>query len=795
MRSPRPSRLPAIALLAALLTAAGCSSDDPAGPGGGGQPVGETNEFFASLPGWDDFASNGPDEPAAVTGEAVELGATEVEVAEIREDGTVAPPENIRYVCRETPYRITTNPDEIVMFSPDESILWPGAFIQGNSYDDDSGLGAFAPLTIDERAPIDVVIKELPSEDSARRVEMPSLASVTQAVRGMIGNATRDTLDTPSSISFSQETYHSESAWALSVRASGRYLGFEAQAEGDLSRRVSETTVTAKFVQKMYTVSVPPPSSPAGWFNQNFTRERLQFYADQGLMNANNVPVYLAEIVYGRMMMVSVTSSASEEDIRGSIRASYNTIGGGASGSVTAKQEKILETAKISIVSVGGPAEATQDMIRENNLGAYFTRSAQLSTAVPLSFIFRTLDGRIAKVTEATEYTIRECTPVGASGEPFEFKAEEIATESIATPARTVVGDFDGDGADDIAFCHTGALLNETVVAIANGNGTFSYRSKVTNPQAPSEGWSTFEPFVGDFDGDGRDDIAWNSTEATNVTYVGLSDGNGGFAFGERQQHPASGWSSYRVFVGDVGGDGIDDLIFNTLISPNRTYVFRGQQSGAFEFLPFQDRGSTWSPYRTYVGDVNADGRMDIIFNAATSTGNGIHYGFGNAEGRFTDRPYTARSSNGWQNYTALVGNVGGGAGDDLVWVAPIVADIPVHLSYGSGSGWTPGPLAFTGELQGPRPLESRLADVDGDGRKDLVLIGRDGTKLTLDVGLATEGSNFLFVTVPMEHPTAVPWEQYTMLVGDFDGDGRDDMLWSLPAVTSRIFVALGAGS
>ena len=786
------SRCSALLLsLTVLLTVAGCSSDDPSGPGGGGQPVGETNEFFGRLPAWDDYANNGPDELPVPTAESTELGATEVEVEEILDDGTVAPAETIRYVCRETPYRITTNPDEIVMFSPDESILWPGAFIQGNSYDDDSGLGAFAPLTIDERAPIDVVIKELPSEDSARRVETPSLASVTQAVRGMIGAATRDTLDTPSSISFSQETYHSESSWALSVRASGRYLGFEGSAEGDISRQVSETTVTAKFVQKMYTVSVPPPSSPAGWFNDAFTQDRLQFYADQGLMGPNNVPVYLAEIVYGRMMMVSVTSSASAEDIRGSIRASYNSIGGGASGSVTAKQEKILETAKISIVSVGGPAEATQDMIRENNLGAYFTRSAQLSTAVPLSFIFRTLDGRIAKVTESTEYTIRECSPVGASGEPFVFLDEQIATEPITTPARTVSGDFDGDGIDDIAFCHTGGSLNETVVALANGDGTFDYRGAVTHPET-SEGWSPFEPFVGDFDGDGLDDIAWNSTESTNVTYVGLSDGNGGFTFGARQQHPASGWGSYRVFVGDVGGDQIDDLIFNTLVGPNRTYVFRGQDTGEFEFLAFQARGSTRSGYDVLVGDVNADDRTDIIFNVTSSTRNGIHYGFGNDEGRFTVRPYTERSSN-WAAYSALVGNVGGGAGDDLVWTAFTSPEPPVHLSYGSQSGWTPGPFARAPEVQGPRPLEARLADVDGDGRKDLVFIGRDGTRLTLDVGLATEGSNFLFTPVPMEHPATVSWEQYQMLVGDFDGDGRDDVLWNLPAVTNRIFVALGA--
>ena len=97
-----------------------------------------------------------------------------------------------------------------------------------------------------------------------------------------------------------------------------------------------------------------------GW---GYPEDMLRHYADQGLMNANNVPVYLAEIVYGRMMMVSVTSTASADDIRASVRASYNSIGGGGSGSVSAKQQTILETAKISIVSVGGPAEATQDIV------------------------------------------------------------------------------------------------------------------------------------------------------------------------------------------------------------------------------------------------------------------------------------------------------------------------------------------------------------------------------------------------------------------------------------------------
>ena len=781
-----------VALVAFVVAgAAGCSGDDPAGPGGG--PVADVDGYLADLPDWDAFARNAPDELPSATGETVEAGTTEVEVREIQDDGSLGDPELVRYRCRQTPYTVTRNPDEIVMFSPDLEDLWPGGFIQGASYTDETGVGGFDGLVIDERAPIQVVIPELPSSDATRVVENPNLGTVTATVRDMIGAASRDTLDTPSSISFTQETYHSESSWALSVGASGRYLGFQARAEGDLSRNVSETTVTAKFVQRMYRVLVPRPSTPRGWFSSALTPERLQFYAGEGLIGPNNVPVYVSQIVYGRMLMVSITSTASAQEIRTAIRASYNSIGGGASGSIDRKSEEILRSAKVAILSIGGPAEATQDMIRTNDLGAYFTRSAALSTAEPISFTFSTLDGRIAKVTEATDYTIEDCTPVGASGEPFVFLDEQQVSVPISTPARTVVGDFDGDGIMDIAFTHASASKNETLVGLANGDGTFDFGAVVENPETPTEGWADYTPVVGDFDGDLRDDIAWNLRSTNNVTYVGLSDGNGGFAFGGRQQAAPTGWGSYRVFAGDVGGDGIDDLIFNTIVGTNRTYVARGRDTGEFEFLAHQDRGTGFGAYDVLVGDVNGDNRTDIVWNVTESSRNGIYMGFGTTGGRFSMTNYQERSSNGWDSYSVLIGNVGGGAGDDLVWPNLTTQNIPVHLSYGSGSGFAPGPLAWVEDIPGSRPLDAQLVDVDGDGKKDLLLNERDGTINRVNVGLATDASNFVFTPVPMTHPATVSWEQYSTFVGDFDGDGREDVLWSLPAATNRIFVALAA--
>ena len=147
----------------------------------------------------------------------------------------------------------------------------------------------------------------------------------------MIGNATRDSLSTPSKITFEMKSYHSESQFALSAGISGRYMGFEASATGDLSKNASETTVTAHFYQQMYTVTVAPPSTPAGWFNSDFTQERLDEQIALGRIGPDNLPVYISQVVYGRMMMFSFTSTASETDIRATLNAAYNGIGGGGS--------------------------------------------------------------------------------------------------------------------------------------------------------------------------------------------------------------------------------------------------------------------------------------------------------------------------------------------------------------------------------------------------------------------------------------------------------------------------------
>ena len=782
-------------VLLALATLTACSSsDDPTQPS---TPVGNVSQYMANLPDWETYSPLRAEAPPTAIGEPVDAGTETLDVEVINEDGSTTTLPDVNYICRETPYTLTENPDEIVMFSPDREILWPGAFIQGDSYA--HGLGSLKPLVITERSPVQVSVPSLATGGGSggsnfREVANPSQATIEAAIGDIIGTATRDTLDRASSISFSMETYNSEESWALSVSASGRYLGFSASAQGDKTRNASETTVTAKFVQKMYEVVVAPPQTPSAFFSSDFTAARLQEQVDLGRIGPDNIPVYVSEVVYGRMLMFSMTSTASDSEIRGTISAAYNAIGAGGGATLSAQQTKILEQSKIAITAIGGPAEATQAIIRSGNLNAYFTQTAALSTAVPLSYTFRNLsDGTIAQVTESTDYTIRECTAAGASGEPFEFLPEMIVSANIATPAEAVTGDFNGDGRTDIAWSHTSAGLNQTVIGLATGGGSFEFFGPFNHPATPAEGWAAYDTHVGDVNGDGNDDLVWNARGADNVIYLGFSDGAGGLTFGDRQVHSLHGWSSYRLYVGPVNADQYDDLVWNTTGTTNRLYVGLGSENGTLTMLAKQDHSqSNWGAYDTYFDDINGDGRMDLVWNNTNSDGNGIYAATANANGTYSYRSHYYRSLNGWQTYIGAIGDVNGDSRADMVWLNTNPDNIPIHMSYATASSFTAGPLVFfQPDRAGDKDMH--LLDLDGDGLQDLVLNHLNGLVNAVYVGLSTHNNGFLFTPLPMDHPGGVSWDQYQTLTGDFDGDGRQDMAWTHPAATNRLFIALSA--
>ncbi|MEM6286277.1 MAG: thiol-activated cytolysin family protein [Bacteroidota bacterium] len=799
----------ALTLLAALstLTLTACDSGGP-GPDPGPDPIDmAVTEYLTGLPDWDAFAPDVPEQPPTPTGPPVAEDPVTLDVTTLDDDGNEVILEDVTYTCTSTPYSLADTPEDIVIYDPDRSVLYPGAFVQGRSY----VVGSVDALTIPERTDLRVSIPDIanPNGDNFRTVT-PNQAEVSNAIGDIIGNAVQDGLSAPSSIDFKMETYHSESQFALAASVSGNYLGFSGSASGSIDRNASETTVAVQFTQRMYTVAVERPASdPASFFTEAFTPARLQALRDRGQIGPDNLPVYVSEVVYGRMMMFTLTSSESESDIRATLQAAYEGIGGSVEGSLSARQQSLLQNSKIAITSYGGDAEATLSMIRSGNWADYFTENAPLSSASPLSYTFRNLgDNSIAAVTEATEYDIRTCDARQATPGTFTL----LPAQSLALPfAPDVdgrhVGDVTGDGIDDLIFNRTGTSGNQTVIGVGDGNGGFSTGATFTADASVS--WTDYRFRTGDVDGDGDTDLVWvEPGPATLTVYVATATG-GNFTMQDPQARVVAGWDTgYEPTLADVDGDGADDLVMNRANTLNRVWVFFAGGDGTFDMASSDGQtlssGGGWETYTLFPLDSNGDGKKDLVWSQTNSARNIIHHTRARPS-RTPTSPYIGLqafqdfSIRGWQDYPALrtTGDFDGDGRDDILY--PNNVGTAIHRAYGLGTGFSlsNGDNAQRVTLRAdgdPRITHSVRANVNGDAIDDLVLCILDGVTNKTFVLLGQAGRAGLddATRVPQLHPEqGIAWGGYIPLVGRFDGDTREDLVWLSTASDNRVYVGL----
>ena len=453
----RRPRVPGVLALSIALTLLLPScSDDNTGPGPGPEPAANSVDAYVNaLPAWSQFSP-----PLADFNDIVSDASESREIV-----GTTT------YRCTTSPYTITQTPDKIVTMDPDVNILWLGALLQGRGYRD--GIGSLAEWSVRERAPLRISIDLLAGENSAV-VENPDLASVNQAVGALIQQATAAGHRGGSSVSYSMQRTHSALQAGIGLGLSTRYFGPTVRLSVQAARNASETTITAYFVQRMFTASIVLPNTPGDMFSSDFTPARLAEERDRGHVSSSNIPVYVASIVYGRSLLFSFTSNVREDSIRLALSAGK----GEDSLGLSARLRNILESSRIGVVTIGGEGRNATDLIKAGQLADYFNEDAALSSARPISYTVRNLgDNSIAKVSETTEYNLKECAAVPTTGDLIIDVTPNDASVSIVGPNDYTFGPATGDqyrrelepGGYAITVSRDGYETSTTDVSVAAG--------------------------------------------------------------------------------------------------------------------------------------------------------------------------------------------------------------------------------------------------------------------------------------------------------------------------------------
>ncbi|GAA2663686.1 hypothetical protein GCM10009864_34940 [Streptomyces lunalinharesii] len=214
---------------------------------------------------------------------------------------------------------------------------------------------------------------------------------------------------------------------------------------------------------------------------------------------------------------------------------------------------------------------------------------------------------------------------------------------------------------------------------------------------------------VGDFDEDGKPDLATSNTNTNNVSVV---LGNGDGTFGAATQFGlADGTGPQSIAAADLNRDGHLDLITSNS-STGTLSVLRGDGHGGFGTASSVSAGVAL-PSKLKLADVNRDGKPDAVIVAPGSPGR-VAVLLGDGAGGFS----TARVLSAGKNLSsASVSDLNGDGHADLV-VSSTGSD-EVMVLQGDGTGAFGSPLAF-GLNGGSNPQDTAVADLDGDRRPDV---------------------------------------------------------------------------
>ncbi|MCG8649688.1 MAG: FG-GAP-like repeat-containing protein, partial [Pirellulales bacterium] len=331
----------------------------------------------------------------------------------------------------------------------------------------------------------------------------------------------------------------------------------------------------------------------------------------------------------------------------------------------------------------------------------------------------------LAEVTVAIETSSSAPEYANVPGELINQTIEVVTVDADSIGS----GDFNGDGVADL-FRHSGA---EITVGINAGDALASQAWPVVDPLTgetvpfPSALWADAETAtIGDFSGDGRDDLL--HVQPTLQTWSLARSGDASFDYWEL---PVQGLTpsgplslALRPVVGDFNGDGRDDVAVFEVASG--AWLVGESLGTSFRLTNWATDGSLPVVEYAVAADVNGDGREDLVAHENTGT---VTVWLSDGT-RFVGETWATLSPPN-PNAPIQLGDINGDGKSDLVAFDSSVATYRIGIAsdHGFDSNQWSDLSGFT--------ADASLVDVNGDGIADLV--GKDPLGEWI-VGLAGNG-------------------------------------------------------
>jgi hypothetical protein len=435
--------------------------------------------------------------------------------------------------------------------------------------------------------------------------------------------------------------------------------------------------------------------------------------------------------------------------------------------------------------------------ITGNNFGA---------TATDNSIYFGAVKGSI---TSASPTQIICTVPAGASFEPFtiinktnnllgqSFKpfgvtfadSSNFATNSFinifnisygpTTRTKHVSGkDLDGDGKPDLITAITAGSVDSVLVHrnISVGS-TISFGPKIILTSIPSASVALFE--ISDVDGDNKPDIV-NTSNGNGITILRNTSSPGAISFTSPTPVLTGSSGNQQSVIADFNNDGKNDIATAGFSSKSIGVIKNTSVPGYLSFGPPTTYSITNNPFRIAAGDLNNDGKKDIVCYNYTGSGNTNFSIFRNTSSAttisFDPAVDVAVAGSSVSSQSIVVVDYDNDNKLDVLTFNDQNLSIYRNITTGSTISFAPAvviPFGSTGYY-------SIVANLSGDSKPDIVIGNNDLERVfRLIRNRSTPGTiiNDNVIKIGGVYPN-VSFPNYTNS-GDFDLDGKMDIVTS----------------
>jgi len=331
------------------------------------------------------------------------------------------------------------------------------------------------------------------------------------------------------------------------------------------------------------------------------------------------------------------------------------------------------------------------------------------------------------------------------------------STSGLNNGGEVDFADINGDGFIDL-IKHS--LTGYFYTYLSNGDGTFAYGGTTS----PTSGYNTSGyVFMGDVDGDGLSDLIKFNMYGRFYTY--LSNGDGTFSDGGTTVTTHGLNNAGEVLVGDVNGDGLTDLIKRSLTGYFYTYLSNGD--GIFVYEATGPTSGQNARGQVLIADLNGDGLVDLVKQNLVGT---VYTYLSLGDGTFGD-VNTTENASGTSNvgYTHLA-DINGDGLSDLI-KRTMTGYFFTYLSLGDGTFGSENETITSSGVNDPGWIA--FVDANSDGLADLVKRNRTGDFYTyLSLGDGTFDENYITTTTS----SGSSYAGYVNF-GDVNGDGIEDLI------------------